>query len=407
MPITRRYGQDVLPQLAMLAGESQARMTGMQMDQQLAQQAAQRQQEAQRLRFKNQLQQAKMSQQRRLRQGGTPPNRAQVVYPNRAGGGGSPLQDQIKQAVQRFQQRGGMETAEPIRNESGGFIFPQTEQPDEAPSPYGDPGPDPTATLQTGDRSFTIEDDQIVTRQGGDVTGRTAVAPGPEQAISRRGQSKLAALESIGASELLNERQLTAVQQMARDDEIDLQEFRQWLGQAVRSAEAQRERAAEEGRAAGGPASMADPSQLWQAQYYSTEDEAEKVAKDAQRLYQIANPPRDDMTPEELRKHLNETRDPQQWWNPGDWGFGMAEPATTAEDVERRVNALKKYQTRRQEAEQLDKRLRTLRGETGGGGGNRYTRENPAKPETQEDFDALPSGAVFQDPDSGELMRKP
>ena len=36
-----------------------------------------------------------------------------------------------------------------------------------------------------------------------------------------------------------------------------------------------------------------------------------------------------------------------------------------------------------------------------------FTRESPAAPETQQDFDALPSGSVFRDPDDGQLYRKP
>lgn len=40
------------------------------------------------------------------------------------------------------------------------------------------------------------------------------------------------------------------------------------------------------------------------------------------------------------------------------------------------------------------------------GGAGVGTESNPAKPTTQEEFDALPSGAVFLDPDDGKLYRK-
>lgn len=43
----------------------------------------------------------------------------------------------------------------------------------------------------------------------------------------------------------------------------------------------------------------------------------------------------------------------------------------------------------------------------GAGGGGAYTTSSPAEPQTQADYDALPSGAVFRDPDTNELMRKP
>jgi len=41
------------------------------------------------------------------------------------------------------------------------------------------------------------------------------------------------------------------------------------------------------------------------------------------------------------------------------------------------------------------------------GGEQEYTKANPASPQTQEDFQSLPEGAVYKDPDDGRMYRKP
>jgi hypothetical protein len=40
------------------------------------------------------------------------------------------------------------------------------------------------------------------------------------------------------------------------------------------------------------------------------------------------------------------------------------------------------------------------------GGMNQYSERNPARPQTQRDFDSLPAGAIYIDPDDGQLYRK-
>jgi hypothetical protein len=50
--------------------------------------------------------------------------------------------------------------------------------------------------------------------------------------------------------------------------------------------------------------------------------------------------------------------------------------------------------------------MRTDAGMGGGAGAVEYTENNPAQPTTQSEYDALPDGSIYIDPDDGQLYRK-
>jgi hypothetical protein len=50
--------------------------------------------------------------------------------------------------------------------------------------------------------------------------------------------------------------------------------------------------------------------------------------------------------------------------------------------------------------------MRADAGMGGGAGAVEYTENNPAQPTTQAEYDALPVGSIYIDPDDGQLYRK-
>jgi hypothetical protein len=346
----------------------------MQMDQQIVQNVRQRQLQEQQNRLESQRLQNELAQiraqSRARRRSGMQPNRARTVYPNRPQAG-SPLQQHVQDAAEQFRQR-QQERAQAYTDSP--YVTPDTER-------------QPSAVLRSGDQTFTVEDDQIVTRQGGDVTGRVPAA-GQPAAPSRRSQSKLAALQAAGADQFVSEGQLSALQQMAADDEIDLQEFRQHMRGAVQAAESQRDRA-EGGRQGLRPVEKA----------YVIRDEAQAAQEEAQRAGEMFGPQTKRMSVEEYRKQVEQMVGDQSYM-PFSWGEGI-----TREEADQRIAQFKLFKQKQQAAADRYEDFKKLAGFSDDD--QQYTRDNPATPETQEDFNALPSGAVFRDPDSGELMRKP
>jgi hypothetical protein len=328
MPLQRTYGQDILPQLAAAAGAARGDVQAERMDQQIVQRVRNRQLQEQKNRVaaqkaRNELEAIRAQQDRRRRGGTMAPNRARLTYPNRGNRsqGGTPLEQQVRQALERKRQQ-NQDTEEPQPN-------PYTDQ-DQADAQ--------SAVLRGPDQTYRIEDGGAITAEPAGGGEKQTVAPASQEGSSLNTLRKQAALKAAGADRVLKPEQIDALQRMAGDEGVGLQEFRQWVGEAA-------------GMAPGpGPSSDAlqmTPADAAQRRFTQLRNRAQRLRQDV--AASVSDPDQADV--EELTQQAEKTKRASDSVLDYVPGLGDPEPQNPV-DTET-VEKVKQYQQYQRKMKQL------------------------------------------------------
>lgn len=374
MPIRIQYGPTgLLGEAAAAVGEGQRLQREQQRyDQQVARdmeflnQEMGRRQQARQQDLRNQLEYAKLAQQARRQPTSAPARRR------------STFADRVRQDRDR-------------RREETPTAVPGTLQSEQQGTGY--------IENAAGERFEIGDEGQVVgTRDGEDI---------PQEEVQRRGgyvtsgqrqqqadpmtTAKQAYAEAIGANRL-PDRQRQAMEQLVANPEVDLSQFRMAASRALQAGQQQQQGGAQ-----------LSPAQRAQMQVHTLGREQEQLQEQVQQMAQAFTPEEQQMTVREYEQHARQQLDTQSIFNPMDWADDPV--FTTEEEVNRAVQRFRRMKELQGDLNTVRQRRNQMIG-LGAGGEAPGGGEDLPTVNSDEEFDALPSGARFRDP-QGNIRRKP